>query len=197
VSIREVRVSGQPSQPVTELLTSWRAGDPAALEALIPVVYDELHRLAHHYLRGERRGHTLQSTALVNEAYLRLVSQGPGQIGDRAHFIGVAAHLMRQILVDYARAQHAAKRDGGRRIALEEALHPLQVEDVDVIDLDKALKGLEQLDEKQSRIVELRFFGGLSIEDTATLIGLSPATVKREWALAKAWLSRELGTPGT
>jgi RNA polymerase sigma-70 factor (ECF subfamily) len=104
---------------------------------------------------------------------------------------------MRQILVDYARAQHAAKRDGGRRIALEEALHPLQVEDVDVIDLDKALKGLEQLDEKQSRIVELRFFGGLSIEDTATLIGLSPATVKREWALAKAWLSRELGTPGT
>jgi RNA polymerase sigma factor (TIGR02999 family) len=194
---REVRVSGQPSQPVTELLTSWRAGDPAALEALIPVVYDELHRLAHHYLRGERRGHTLQSTALVNEAYLRLVSQGPGQIGDRAHFIGVAAHLMRQILVDYARAQHAAKRDGGRRIALEEALHPLQVEDVDVIDLDKALKGLEQLDEKQSRIVELRFFGGLSIEDTATLIGLSPATVKREWAMAKAWLSRELGTPGT
>jgi RNA polymerase sigma factor (TIGR02999 family) len=197
VSIREVRVSGQPSHPVTELLTSWRAGDPAALEALIPVVYDELHRLAHHYLRGERRGHTLQSTALVNEAYLRLVSQGPGQIGDRAHFIGVAAHLMRQILVDYARAQHAAKRDGGRRIALEEALHPLQVEDVDVIDLDKALKGLEQLDEKQSRIVELRFFGGLSIEDTATLIGLSPATVKREWAMAKAWLSRELGTPGT
>jgi RNA polymerase sigma factor (TIGR02999 family) len=194
---REVRVSGQPSQPVTELLTSWRAGDPAALEALIPVVYDELHRLAHHYLRGERRGHTLQSTALVNEAYLRLVSQGPGQIGDRAHFIGVAAHLMRQILVDYARAQHAAKRDGGRRIALEEALHPLQVEDVDVIDLDKALKGLEQLDEKQSRIVELRFFGGLSIEDTATLIGLSPATVKREWAMAKAWLSRELGAPGT
>jgi RNA polymerase sigma factor (TIGR02999 family) len=194
---REVRVSGQPSQPVTELLTSWRAGDPAALEALIPVVYDELHRLAHHYLRGERRGHTLQSTALVNEAYLRLVSQGPGQIGDRAHFIGVAAHLMRQILVDYARAQHAAKRDGGRRIALEEALHPLQVEDVDVIDLDKALKGLEQLDEKQSRIVELRFFGGLSIEDTATLIGLSPATVKREWAMAKAWLSRELGKPET
>jgi RNA polymerase sigma factor (TIGR02999 family) len=194
---REVRVSGQPSQPVTELLASWRAGDPAALESLIPVVYDELHRLAHHYLRGERRGHTLQSTALVNEAYLRLVSQGPGQIGDRAHFIGVAAHLMRQILVDYARAQHAAKRDGGRRIALEEALHPLQVEDVDVIDLDRALKGLEQLDEKQSRIVELRFFGGLSIEDTATLIGLSPATVKREWAMAKAWLSRELGTPGT
>jgi RNA polymerase sigma factor (TIGR02999 family) len=194
---REVRVSGQPPKPVTELLTSWRAGDAAALEALIPVVYDELHRLAHHYLRGERRGHTLQSTALVNEAYLRLVSQGPGQIGDRAHFIGVAAHLMRQILVDYARAQHAAKRDGGRRIALEEALHPLQVEDVDVIDLDKALKGLEQLDEKQSRIVELRFFGGLSIEDTATLIGLSPATVKREWAMAKAWLSRELGTPGT
>ena len=194
---REVRVSGQPPKPVTELLTSWRAGDAAALEALIPVVYDELHRLAHHYLRGERRGHTLQSTALVNEAYLRLVSQGPGQIGDRAHFIGVAAHLMRQILVDYARAQHAAKRDGGRRIALDEALHPLQVEDVDVIDLDKALKALEQLDEKQSRIVELRFFGGLSIEDTATLVGLSPATVKREWAMARAWLSRELGTPGT
>jgi RNA polymerase sigma factor (TIGR02999 family) len=190
-----VRVSGQRTQPVTELLTRWKAGDATALEALIPIVYDELHRLAHHYLRGERHGHTLQSTALVNEAYLRLVSHGAGEVGDRAHFIGVAAHVMRQILVDYARAQHAAKRDGGRRVVLEEALHPLQVEDIDVIDLDKALEALERLDSEKSRIVELRFFGGLSVEDTAAVVGKSPATVKREWALAKAWLSRELGAP--
>jgi RNA polymerase sigma factor (TIGR02999 family) len=177
---------------VTGLLAQWRAGDQAALEALIPLVHGELRRIAHAYLRGERRGHTLQSTALVNEAYLRLVSQGPGKINGRAHFLGVAARLMRQILVDYARAQHAAKRDGGRRVEMEEALHPLQVADVDVLALDEALTALAQLDPEQSRIVEMRFFGGLSIEDTATVLGVSPSTVKREWASARAWLSREL-----
>ncbi len=143
-------MSGQRTQPVTELLTRWKAGDATALEALIPIVYDELHRLAHHYLRGERHGHTLQSTALVNEAYLRLVSHGAGEVGDRTHFLGVAAHVMRQILVDHARAERAAKRDGGRRVVLEEALHPLQVEDIDVIDLDKALEALERLDSEKS-----------------------------------------------
>lgn len=185
-------MSGEVPRPVTELLNHWQAGDPSALEALIPLVYDELRRLAHHYLRSERPGHTLQSTALVNEAYLRLANQGAGDIENRAHFFGVAAHLMRQILVDSARAQRAAKRDGGQRIELDEALHPAQSADVDVIALDEVLKGLAKLDPRQCRIVEMRYFGGLSIEDTATAMGISPATVKREWATAKAWLSREL-----
>jgi RNA polymerase sigma factor (TIGR02999 family) len=180
---------------VTGLLAQWRAGDPAALEGLIPLVYSELRRIAHSYLRGERKGHTLQSTALVNEAYLRLVSQGPGQIDNRAHFLGVAAHLMRQILVDHFRAQRTAKRDGGRRVELDEGLHPAQVADVDVLALDEALTALAQLDPDQSRIVEMRFFGGLSIADVATVMGVSPSTVKREWASARAWLSRELSEP--
>ncbi len=181
-----------PPQAVTGLLTQWRAGDAAALEALIPLVYGELHRIAHRHLQGERKGHTLQSTALVNEAYLRLVSQGAGQIDNRAHFLGVAAHIMRQILVDYARAQRASKRDGGQRVELIEALHPLQLADIDVLALDEALLGLAELDPDQARLVEMRFFGGLSVEDTATALGVSPATVKREWASARAWLSREL-----
>jgi RNA polymerase sigma factor (TIGR02999 family) len=185
-------VSADAPQQVTGLLAQWRAGDPAALESLIPLVYGELRRIAHGYLRGERPGHTLQSTALVNEAYLRLVSQEPGQIDNRAHFVRVAAHLMRQILVDYARAQRAAKRDGGRRVELDESLLPLQLPNVDVIALDEALNGLARLDEQQAQIVELRFFGGLSVGDTATSLGVSPATVKREWATARAWLSREL-----
>ena len=179
--------------PVTELLAQWRAGDRSALEAMIPLVYDELHRLAHHYLHSERRGHTLQSTALVNEAYLRLLGQGGQRINDRAHFLGVAAHLMRQILVDYARARRAAKREGGQRVELEEARHPLQVSDVDVLALDEALIALAKLDPDQCRIVEMRFFAGLSVEDTAVAMEVSPATVKREWAVAKAWLRRELG----
>lgn len=186
-------MSEESSPAVTELLDHWRSGDPAALEALIPLVYDELHRLAHRYLRGERPGHTLQSTALVNEAYLRLVGQGASQIKNRAHFLGVAAHLMRQVLVDSARAQRAAKRDAGIRVELEEAMHPAQIADVDVIALDEALKELEQFDAELCRIVEMRFFGGLSIEDTATAMGVSPATVKREWVAARAWLSREVG----
>ena len=187
-------VSSDAPQQVTGLLAQWRAGDPAALESLIPLVYGELRRIAHGYLRGERPGHTLQSTALVNEVYLRLVSQEPGQINNRAHFVRVAAHLMRQILVDYARAQRAAKRDGGRRVELDESLQPLQLADVDVIALDDALSALAQLDPDQARIVEMRFFGGLSIEDTATALGVSPATVKREWRTARTWLSRELAT---
>ena len=170
----------------------WTGGDAAALEALIPLLYNELHRLAHSYLRGEKQGHTLQSTALVNEAYLRLVSQIPGRIDSRAHFLGVAAHLMRQILVDHARAQRAAKRDGGQRVELVEALHPLQDENIDLVALDEALENLAKLDPDQCRIVEMRFFGGLSVEETATAMGVSAATVKREWATARVWLSREL-----
>ena len=180
------------SRPITELLVKWTGGDAAALEALIPLLYNELHRLAHSYLRGEKQGHTLQSTALVNEAYLRLVSQIPGRIDSRAHFLGVAAHLMRQILVDHARAQRAAKRDGGQRVELVEALHPLQGENIDLVALDEALENLAKLDPDQCRIVEMRFFGGLSVEETATAMGVSAATVKREWATARVWLSREL-----
>ena len=189
----EVGVSGQDSRQATVLIAQWRAGNSTALEALIPLLYAELHRLAHHYLRGEHPGHTLQSTALVNEAYLRLVGQVPGQIDNRAHFLGVAAHVMRQILVDHARVERAAKRDGGYRVELDESVHPLQpAADVDVLALDEALEGLAHLDPRQCRIVEMRFFGGLSVEEIAAAMGISTATVKREWAMARAWLSREL-----
>jgi RNA polymerase sigma factor (TIGR02999 family) len=189
----EVGVSGQDSRQATVLIAQWRAGNSTALEALIPLLYAELHRLAHHYLRGEHPGHTLQSTALVNEAYLRLVGQVPGQIDNRAHFLGVAAHVMRQILVDHARVERAAKRDGGYRIELDESMQPLQCAiDVNMLALDEALNGLAQLDPDQCRIVEMRFFAGLSIEETAAAMGISTATVKREWAIARAWLSREL-----
>jgi RNA polymerase sigma factor (TIGR02999 family) len=179
-------------QPITALLMQWRAGDPTALEALIPLVYGELHRLAEHYLRRERSGHTLQSTALVNEAYLRLASQGPGDIGNRAHFFGVAAHLMRQVLVDHARAHRAAKRDAGVRVELRDDEHPVQATDIDVIALDEALSRLAQADPDLCRIVEMRVFAGLSVDDSAQAMGVSPATLKREWSAAKAWLSREL-----
>jgi RNA polymerase sigma factor (TIGR02999 family) len=185
-------VSADKPQPVTVLLHQWKAGDAAALAALVPLVYDELHRLAAHYLRAERAGHTLQSTALVNEAYLRLVNQEPGDIGDRAHFIGVAAHVMRQVLVDHARARAAAKRGAGARVELRTEDYPLQVTNVDVIALDEALTGLAGFDPDLCRVVELRFFGGLSTEDCAAALGVSTATIKREWAAAKAWLSREL-----
>jgi RNA polymerase sigma factor (TIGR02999 family) len=186
-------VSADRSQPVTMLLHRWKAGDAAALAALIPLVYDELHRLAAQYLRAERAGHTLQSTALVNEAYLRLVSQEPGNIRDRSHFIGVAAHVMRQVLVDHARARGAQKRGAGARVELRTEDCPLQVTEIDVLAIDAALTRLATFDPDLCKIVEVRFFGGLSIEDAAAALGISTATVKREWATAKAWLSRELG----
>jgi RNA polymerase sigma factor (TIGR02999 family) len=189
-------LSGEQSQPATDLLAKWCAGDGAALQALVTLVYTELHQIAHRCLRQERHGHTLQSTALVNEAYLRLVQQSPGAIDNRVHFLGVAAHVMRQVLVDYARAQRAAKRFGGLRVELREEQHPVQVDDVDVIALDTALENLALLDPQQARIVELRFFAGLNVEDTATVVGVSSATVKREWASAKAWLGRELDSAG-
>jgi RNA polymerase sigma factor (TIGR02999 family) len=182
-----------PSEPVTQLLRQWRAGDQAALQALIPLVYNELHRVARHYLRRERPDHTLQSTALVHEAYLRLVDQGPFQIQSRPHFVAVAARLMRQILVDHARGRRAAKRGDGTKLALDDAMDFPQAQTVDVIALDDALNDLSRLDERQGRIVELRFFGGLSIEETAGVLGISPATVKREWAAARAFLASEMG----
>jgi RNA polymerase sigma factor (TIGR02999 family) len=190
---------GQPglsqgsSNPVTELLIRWREGDRDALDALMPLVYNELRRLAHYYLQRERGDHTLQSTALVHEAYMRLAGQSPPHWQNRAHFFGIAAHIMRQILVEYARGHAAAKRGGGAwHLTLEEAVAlPAQAE-VDVVALDKALTELSEMDEQQGRIVELRFFGGLTIEDTSEVLGVSPATVKRDWVTARAWLHRAI-----
>jgi RNA polymerase sigma factor (TIGR02999 family) len=185
-----------PSGAVSELLARWREGDEQALEALLPLVYRELHDLAHRFLRRERPGHTLQSTALVHEAYLRLVDQGPVETRDRAHFVAVAARLMRQILVDYARRHGAAKRGADRRVDLEAAADVADargaMQGADLVALDDALGGLARLDERQARIVELRYFGGMTNEETALVLGISPATVKREWNVAKAWLSREI-----
>jgi len=182
-----------PSSPVTELLVRWRGGDRKALDALIPLVYGELRRIAQHYLQNERPGHTLQSTALVHEAYVRMIAQDFPQWQNRAHFFAVAAQLMRQILVDHARNYRAAKRGGGVfKLALEEAEEsPLPV-DIDLVALDDALKTLAGMDEQQSRVVELKFFGGLSIDDTAEVLGVSSSTVKRDWITARAWLYREL-----
>ena len=181
------------SSPVTELLVRWRGGEREALDALIPLVYRELRRIALHYLQNERPGHTLQSTALVHEAYARMIAQDLPQWQNRAHFFAVAAQLMRQILVDHARGYRAAKRGGGAcKLSLEDAEErPLPV-DVDIIALDDALKTLAEMDPQQGRVVELKFFGGLSIEDTAEVLGISASTVKRDWVTARAWLFREL-----
>ncbi len=181
------------SHNVTQLLADWREGNREALNALIPLVYDELRRLARSHLNRERSGHTLQSTALVNEAYMRLVRQDP-EINNRAHFFAVSSHLMRQILVDYARRHRAAKRgDGADKLTLSEAVALLPGKgNFDLLALDEALNELGKLDPQQTRVVELRFFGGLSIEETATVVGISQATVKRDWTTARAWLHREL-----
>jgi len=181
------------STRINRLLQDWGRGNQQAREALIPVVYDELRRLARRHLRHERADHTLQSAALVNEAYLRLARQEPPQWQNRAHFFGVAAQMMRHILVDHARNRLAAKRGGGApRLTLEVDVALEQRADVDLIALDAALEKLAALDSQQSRLIELRFFGGLSIEETAVVMGISPATVKREWMTARAWLRREM-----
>ena len=183
----------QSSSPaVSALLAQWQAGDEDALRALLPIVYDELRRVAHRYLQKERPGHTLQSTALVHEAYLRLIKQGGQAFENRAHFLAICAQLMRQILVEHARSQRAAKRDFGRRLTLEDAVDAAKIRSVDLIALDDALTDLAKLDQNQSRIVELRYFGGLSIEETSEVLGVSPATIKREWATARAWLHHEM-----
>ena len=181
-----------PSQSVHDLLARWNAGDQKALERLIPLVYSELHGLAHYYLRGERSDHTLQTTALINEAYVRLVEQGPFRTQNRGHFVAVAATLMRQILVDYARRHGAVKRGNEYKVRLESEFDAAKPQDVDVLALDDALNQLAELDMQQSRIVELRFFAGLTVEETAAVLEISPATVKREWSMARAWLSRQI-----
>ncbi|KAA6459135.1 sigma-70 family RNA polymerase sigma factor [Acidobacteria bacterium AB60] len=179
--------------PVTELLVRWKSGDGNALDALVPLVYEELRRLAHAYLRRERPGHTLQGTALVHEVFVRLAGSTPPQWEDRAHFFAIAAHLMRQILVEYARSRKAEKRGGAAiRIAFDQMVESPSKPDVDLVALDDALEDLAQIDPQQTRVVELRFFSGLTIEDTAQVLGISESTVKRDWNTAKAWLYREL-----
>ncbi len=181
------------SQEVTELLLAWNSGDESALDKLMPLVYDELHRLAHRYLGGERAGHVLQTTALVNEAYLRLIDASRVQWQNRAHFFAVSAQLMRRVLVDFARARQYQKRGGGaQQVALEEALVVSNERGAELIALDDALRTLAAADERASKVVELRFFGGLSIEETAEVLRVSPETVKRDWQWAKVWLLREL-----
>jgi RNA polymerase sigma factor (TIGR02999 family) len=177
----------------TVLLLRWKSGDRDAVDKLLPIVYDELRRLARGYLHRERSEHTLQSTALVHEAYLRLIDQNVDW-QSRSHFFGIAAQMMRRILVDHARARNAAKRGEGLKVTLDERMAIAEARDLDVIALDGALDRLSKLDEGQAKMVEMRFFAGLSIEETAEALGISPATVKRDWAMAKAWLTRELHT---
>ena len=202
-----------PDQPVTQLLAQWRGGNEAALGELTGLVYQELRSLAQRHLRRERSNHTLQRTALVNEAFVRLVNQQSVDWQSRAHFFGLASNLMRRILVDHARARLASKRGSGvDAVSLDEIVNPTEPEDSgasaspryaepgqvdgetdeDVAAIDEALTRLGALDERQAKIVEMRYFGGLTIEETATAIGISDATVKREWTLARAWLRREL-----
>ena len=177
---------------VTQLLLAWRNGDAAALNELTPLVYDELHRLAGAYLRRERRGHTLQTSGLVNEAFVRLIGQR-ADWQNRAHFFGIAAQLMRRILVDYARNRQATKRGGNElHLALDEALDEAEAQHADLVALDDALSSLAKFDPRQSRIVELRYFGGLTIQEVAEVLSLSDSTIEREWNIARAWLQREL-----
>lgn len=180
---------------VTGLLQAWNDGQPGALDALMPIVYAELHRLARGTLRGERHDHTLQATALVNEAYVRLVGQTRMRWQNRAQFFGTAAQFMRRILVDHARDRLAAKRGAGApRVELDEAILATQERGIDLLALDAALERLEQLDPRQSRLVVLRFFGGLTIEEASAVLEISPATAKREWVTARIWLRRELAS---
>src|SRR5437868_4632945 len=181
------------AEEVTGLLLDWSKGDLKAYEKLVPLVDQELHRIAHRYMSRERPGHTMQTTALVNEAYLRLVNRDAVQWQNRAHFFAIAAQVMRHILVDHARSHAYAKRGGGTQtISLDEAMVVSQERAAEVVALDDVLKELAKIDPQQSRIVELRFFGGLTIEETAVVLRLSPATIKREWSTAKAWLYHEL-----
>ena len=187
-----VRLPQESSPPLTELLARWQAGDEESLRRLLPAVYDELRQLAHHYLRSERPNHTLQSTALVHEAYLRLMKVDPIRFENRDQFFALAAHLMRRILVDYARQRNAAKRDGGFAVELDDGIAFRKARSLDLLALDEALDGLSRMDRQQCRVVELRFFAGLSIEETSRALGISPATVKRDWATARIWLHKTM-----
>ena len=181
------------SENVTQLLLDWRNGDQTALDRLMPMVYEELRRMANHYMRNERRGHTLQTSALINEAYLRLVDHENIEWQNRAHFFGVAAQAMRRVLVDYARSHGRLKRAGAvRQVSLDEAMTVAEDRAAELIALDDALAELAKFDLRKSRVVELRCFGGLSVEETAEALGVSAMTVTRDWNTAKAWLMREM-----
>ncbi|HEY8203945.1 MAG TPA: sigma-70 family RNA polymerase sigma factor [Pyrinomonadaceae bacterium] len=183
------------SPTITQLLVEWSHGSQQALDQLTPLVYDELRRMARTYLQRERSDHTLQATALVHEAYLRLIDQHSVSWQNRAHFFGIASQMMRRILVNHALARAAEKRGGaGEKLSLNEAVDVARQREVNLIALDEALQELERLDPQQTRIVELRFFGGLSIEETAEVLRISPATVKRDWSTARLWLRRQLAS---
>jgi RNA polymerase sigma factor (TIGR02999 family) len=175
-----------------ELIAKWRAGDADALQALLPLIYEQLHRIASRHLSAERANHTLQTTALIHEAYLRLVGSESPEVRDHCHFVALASRLMRQVLVDHARGRLASKRQGGLRVSMSEALDLGTQTDVDLLAVDDALNRLSQLDPQQAQVVELRFFGGLSIVETSESLKVSAATVKRDWTTARAWLRREL-----
>lgn len=193
VMVSEQSGSSSTSHDVTRLLIELQGGRTGASEQLIPLVYAELHDLAVSYLRRERSDHTLQPTALVHEAYLRLVDQRSTTWQNRAHFFGIAAQAMRRILLDHARRKRAGKREGAaQRVTLDEGVAETPQRSIDLIALDVALERLKAMDERQYKVVELRFFGGLDVEQTAEVLGISPATVKRDWTFAKAWLQREL-----
>jgi len=188
---------GKGVMDATELLRAWSEGDEAALNELVPLVERELHRLARAYMRRERQGHTLQATALVNEVFLRLAQTANPRWQDRAHFVGIAARLMRQVLVDHARSRGYRKRGGGAlRVPIENAPLITPGPELDVLAVDRALEAFAKIDPRKSQVVELRFFGGLSVEETADVLGISVETVKRDWRVAKLWLSRELQRSG-
>lgn len=180
-------------QDLTQLLLNWRKGDKAALDQMTPALYEELRRIARFFLANERPDHTLQPTALVHEAYIRLISQRAVDWRNRAHFLGLAATMMRRILINHAQARHAAKRQGqANSVALEDALGIFTNPRVDLLELNQILEQLTELDPQQGRVVELRYFGGLTIEETAEVLGISPATVKREWTIARLWLLHKM-----
>jgi RNA polymerase sigma factor (TIGR02999 family) len=188
-------VGHESAGEITQLLQGWRGGDRKALDVLLPIVYKELRRLAHFQLRDERPDHILQSAALVNEAYVRLIGLNPPQWESRSHFFAIAAQLMRQILVDYARRRHAGRRGGGQAtLSLDDSarLSPVKEKDLDVVALDDALKALAQIDPRKAQVVELRFFGGLNFDEAAEVLKVSAATVARDWSTARAWLHREM-----
>jgi RNA polymerase sigma factor (TIGR02999 family) len=179
-------------QTPQDLIARWRAGDEQALKELLPLIYEELRRVARRQLRGQRADHTLQTTALIHEAYLRLAGGAGAGVQDHNHFVALASRIMRQVLVDHARGRLAAKRQGGVRVTLSEAVDVADRSEIDILGIDEALTRLSEIDEQQARVVELRFFGGLSIQETADALHISDSTVKRDWIMARTWLSREL-----
>ena len=187
--------SSDPTSTISRLIESVRNGDASAAAALTPLLYDELHRLAVYHMRNERAGHTLQATALVNEAYLKLIDNREANWQNRAHFLAIASQAMRRVLIDHARSKRRVKRGGlQQKVSLEDVVIAAEEQTYDLIELDSALDRLAKVDPRQSRIVELRFFGGLSVDQTAEVLHISPKTVKRDWAVARAWLHRELRT---